>query len=215
MQRLQLQLGALALACLAAVGGHDGPARAAASPAAPAKESKMSDTSAPAEQPESLNVKVGDPAPDFTLPMFPSGNFTLSELRGKRTVVLYFYPQDDTPGCTAQACSFRDLHEQFGKYDAVILGVSQDSLESHKAFTEKYSLPFSLLVDEGGKLRHLFGMPDPALELRARVTYVIDKQGVVRHIVNALPDKVDVEVHIQEALEWAKQLNAEDRTHAG
>jgi peroxiredoxin Q/BCP len=171
----------------------------------------MSDNATPA--PQSLNLRVGDKAPDFTLPMFPEGEFTLSDLAGKRTVVLYFYPMDDTPGCTAQACSFRDLHEEFGKYNATILGVSADSLESHKAFTEKYSLPFSLLVDEESKLRHLFGMPNPDMELRARVTYIIDKHGVVRHIVNVGEEKVDVEVHIQESLDWAKKLAAED--HAG
>lgn len=157
-----------------------------------------------------LNIKVGDSAPDFTLPMYPAGEFTLSELHGRKTVVLYFYPMDDTPGCTAQACAFRDLHEEFGKLDALVLGVSKDSQESHQEFSEKYGLPFALLVDEGGALRQRFGMPDPQVEQRARVTYIIDKQGTVRHIVNAGAEPVDVEVHIEEALDWARQLAAED-----
>jgi peroxiredoxin Q/BCP len=158
-----------------------------------------------------LNIKAGDSAPDFTLPMFPQGNFTLSELRGSKHVVLYFYPKDDTPGCTAQACSYRDLHEEFGMNNALILGVSADSLESHKEFTEKFSLPFGLLVDEGGSLRQSFGMPDPELPLRARVTYIIDKAGVVRHVVNGGADPVDVDVHIEESLAWVRKLAQEDR----
>src|SRR5262249_39124341 len=123
-----------------------------------------------AAEPPSLNLKVGDTAPDVSLPEFPSGTFNLADYRGKKTVVLYFYPKDDTPGCTKEACAFRDTHDDFAQADAVIFGVSQDSLESHKAFAGKFNIPFPLLVDEGDAVRKEFGMPDPQAPLHARVT---------------------------------------------
>jgi peroxiredoxin Q/BCP len=215
IERLRRSAWGLAAAgCLAAAIANSGSVRAAASQSQTRKgETVMSDsaTTAGSDQPQSLNVKVGDKAPDFSLPMYPSGTFKLSDYRGKQAVVLYFYPKDDTPGCTKEACTFRDTHGEFGKAGAAIFGVSQDSLDSHKAFTDKFSLPFPLLVDEGDKVRLLYGMPDPQVPLHARVTYVIDKQGVVRHIIGAGPDQIEVEEHITQALEWVKKLAAEDQ----
>ncbi len=151
-------------------------------------------------------IKVGDSMPDFTLPLFESGkdvrDFTLSEARGK-TVVLYFYPMDDTPGCTKQACGLRDASADYAKYNAIILGVSRDDADSHSAFAEKYHLPFGLLIDAEGKLRSSLGNPDGSEELISRITYIIDSDGVVRHIVGV---GASVDDHLAESLEWAKKL---------
>lgn len=196
-------------------GCNDAP-RAATTVEASQEATKMTDTATTTKQPaEPLNVKVGDSAPDFTMPMSPAGSFTLSEKLGKETVVLYFYPMDDTPGCTAQACSFRDRQAEFAQYGAAIYGVSKDSLDSHAAFAGKYELTFPLLMDEDGALRTLFGMPDPAVDFRSRLTYVIDKQGVVRHIVNGGAEPEEVEAHITQALEWARKLADEEQRAAG
>jgi peroxiredoxin Q/BCP len=163
-------------------------------------------------QSASANVKVGDAAPDFTLPLFvagqPDGSFTLSSVRGEKAVVLYFYPEDDTPGCTKQACMFRDIGADFAAADAVVYGVSADDLESHRQFAEKYSLPFGLLSDPGGEIRSLYGMPDPSMETRARVTYVIDKVGIVREIIG-YEEGTTVEEHIERSLARVRELSAE------
>src|SRR5690242_14107000 len=96
----------------------------------------------------SLLPVIGKPAPDFTLPSSTGEPISLKQFKGKKTVVLYFYPKDETPGCTKEACSFRDLSAEFEKHNAVILGVSTDGLESHQAFVAKHKLPFPLLSDE-------------------------------------------------------------------
>lgn len=151
-------------------------------------------------------IKVGDSMPDFTLPLYESGkdvrDFTLSEARG-RTVVLYFYPMDDTPGCTKQACGLRDASADYAKFNALILGVSRDDADSHNAFAEKYHLPFGLLIDAEGKLRSSLGNPDGIEELISRITYIIDAEGVVRHIVGA---GASVDDHLAESHEWAEKL---------
>jgi len=152
-------------------------------------------------------VGVGDPAPDFNLPIYPGGEFNLESARGK-TVVLYFFPKDDTPGCTKEACGFRDHSAEFAKYGALIYGVSKDTLKSHEHFITKYKLPFPLLSDTGGALRRRFGNPDGGAALINRITYIIDQQGVVRHIING-DGKASVPDHITQALEWAKKLASE------
>jgi peroxiredoxin Q/BCP len=164
-------------------------------------------TSAP-----SANVHVDMLAPDFTLPMHPQGQFNLVSQRGHEVVVLYFYPEDDTPGCTAQACAFRDNIELFKEYGAGVYGVSQDPLASHQAFAEKFNLPFPLLIDEGGQVRQLYGMPDPKLEARARVTYIIDKDGIVRAILGADAERIPADQHVTDALEWVKKLADEEQS---
>lgn len=137
----------------------------------------------------STNQKVeeGSPAPDFTLDSDDRGSVTLSKLRGRK-VVLYFYPKDDTSGCTIQACDFRDALPRFEGVDAVVLGVSADDLESHRAFRRKYELNFPLLADVGGKVsddygvwgeRLVHGKPLMGIE---RSTFLIDEAGVVRTI---------------------------------
>jgi thioredoxin-dependent peroxiredoxin len=106
-------------------------------------------------------VGVGDVAPDFTLPSHLGEEVSLRDFVGKkRAVVLFFYPKDDTPGCTKEACSFRDGYEQFGNLGVEVIGVSSDSVRSHQRFVEKHDLPFVLLSDEGGEVRRLYGVPN-------------------------------------------------------
>lgn len=144
----------------------------------------------------------GDSAPDFTLPSSTGRNVKLSDLKGKN-VVLYFYPKDDTSGCTDEACSFRDNLPKFNKLDATILGVSKDSFDSHKSFIQKYSLNFTLLSDEEVKVHHLYGtwkeknMYGKKYWGTERSTFVIDKNGKIKKIFR----KVSVEGHEKEVLD--------------
>jgi peroxiredoxin Q/BCP len=151
---------------------------------------------------EMARLKAGDEAPDFTLPSQEGVDVTLSQFRGERNVVLYFYPKDGSPGCTAQACSFRDSHEVFMELGAEVLGVSSDSVESHREFAEAHLLPFKLLSDEGGRVRRLYGATG-ALGLAGRVTFIIDREGVVRHVFSS---QLRVNKHIDEALDVLKRL---------
>jgi thioredoxin-dependent peroxiredoxin len=121
----------------------------------------------------------------------------LGDFFGK-PVVLFFYPKDNTLGCTKEVCAFRDDFEEFGKLDADVIGISSDSVESHREFAEKHDLPFALLSDEGGKLRKLYGVPNTLGLVPGRVTYIIDEQGVVRHIFSS---QLGVERHVEEAIE--------------
>jgi peroxiredoxin Q/BCP len=149
-------------------------------------------------------VQVGDSAPDFTLPTQKTGEmFHLHDLIGKSAIVLYFYPKDDTPGCTSEACSFRDSYETFKQAGAEVIGVSSDSEESHRQFASKYKLPFILLSDKGGALRKKYGVPTTLGMLPGRVTYVIDKEGIVRHIFSS---QTNINKHITEALEVVRSI---------
>ncbi len=149
-------------------------------------------------------VGVGDVAPDFTLPTQRTGEaFHLQDMLGKAVIVMYFYPKDDTKGCTDEACSFRDSYEVFKEAGAEVIGVSSDSEESHQKFASKYRLPFLLLSDKGGAVRKLFGVSATMGILPGRVTYVIDKQGIVRHVFN---DMLHAKKHITEALNAIKAL---------
>ena len=121
----------------------------------------------------------------------------LKDFLGSKPAVLFFYPKDDTPGCTKQACAFRDDYEGFGKLDAEVMGISSDSVESHRSFAAKHDLPFTLLSDEEGKVRRLYGVPTSLGLFPGRVTYVIDKEGVVRHLFSS---QLGVEKHVEEAL---------------
>ncbi|MGE0686318.1 MAG: peroxiredoxin [Dehalococcoidia bacterium] len=125
-------------------------------------------------------LKVDQPAPDFETVLDDGSPFRLSDLRGDKNVVLYFYPADFTGGCTAQACSFRDNYDAVKAFDAVIVGVSGDSSESHRSFREKHSLGFPLIADEDRRIADLYEVKSSLPMLRPRVTYVIDKQGVIR-----------------------------------
>ena len=142
-------------------------------------------------------VKPGDRAPDFSLPDAAGKLVGLADFRGRKPVVLYFYPKDDTPGCTKEACSFRDQYEDFTAAGAEVVGVSSDSGESHRKFSEKYKLPFTLLSDRDGQVRKRYGVPATLGLLPGRVTFVIDKDGVVRHVFNS---QLQATRHVQESL---------------
>ncbi|PPT07334.1 Alkyl hydroperoxide reductase subunit C-like protein [Geitlerinema sp. FC II] len=142
-------------------------------------------------------------APDFTLPSQSGKSVSLSDFRGKKAVVLYFYPKDDTPGCTAESCAFRDRYETFTNAGAEVIGISGDSVSSHRQFASKHSLPFTLLSDSGDRVRKLYGVPATLWVLPGRVTYVIDKDGVVRHIFNS---QLDFQGHVNESMEILKSF---------
>jgi peroxiredoxin Q/BCP len=156
-----------------------------------------------------VSVKVGDNAPDFTLPSQLGDNVTLSEYLGKKNVVLYFYPKDESSGCTREACTFRDQYDIFTSLDAEVLGVSGQSVESHKSFATHHGLPFILLSDVDNKVRKLYGVPATMGIIPGRVTFIIDKKGVVRHIFNS---QIQAEKHVEEAKQVLERLNAEEKT---
>jgi peroxiredoxin Q/BCP len=147
-------------------------------------------------------IGVGDRAPDFTLASGDGRSVTLAEFRGKKVVVLFFYPQDETPGCTREACEFRDSFDRFGDVGAEVIGVSDDDVESHKKFASKHRLPMTLLSDVGGRVRESFGVK-PLFGIPDRVTFVIDREGVVRHVFAA---RLRFGKHVDEALAVVKQL---------
>ncbi len=149
-------------------------------------------------------VQVGDRAPDFTLPNQSGESVSLSDFLGKKNIVLYFYPKDDTPGCTTEACAFRDSYEVFKDAGAEVIGISSDSAQSHQRFAMKHQLPYILLSDARGKIRKCYGVPATFGLLPGRVTYVIDKQGIVRHIFSS---QFTPEQHIVEALETLASFN--------
>jgi len=154
-----------------------------------------------------MDLKVGDKAPTFTLATDGGGKVTLASLKGKN-VVLYFYPKDDTSGCTAQACAFRDDQPKFKKMDAVVLGVSRDSVASHDKFKRKYDLNFQLGSDESGKVtedygvwveKSMYGKKYMGIE---RSTYLIDGKGIIQGVWR----KVKVPDHAAEVLKAVKAL---------
>ncbi|GCE48204.1 peroxiredoxin Q/BCP [Thermosporothrix hazakensis] len=150
-------------------------------------------------------IQVGDKAPDFALPATTGEMVRLSDFLGKTYVVVYFYPKDDTPGCTKEACAFRDSYEVFKQAGAEVIGISSDSVEEHQRFRERYKLPFLLLSDKGGEVRKRYNVPKTFGLIPGRVTYVIDKQGIIRHIFNS---QFDAEMHREEALKTIKELSA-------
>jgi thioredoxin-dependent peroxiredoxin len=144
-----------------------------------------------------VKVKVGDVAPDFKLASNVRSEISLSEYKGSKSVVIYFYPKDETSGCTREACGFRDSYEVFKEHGAEVLGVSSDSVESHRKFAANHNLTFPLLSDPHGELRKAYGVPSSLGIVPGRVTYVIDKTGVVRGVFNS---QIHPEQHIEEAL---------------
>lgn len=148
-------------------------------------------------------VEVGSSIPEFTLKNQEGKDFNISELIGKKNMVVYFYPKDDTPGCTKEACSFQDMYEDFKKIDTEVIGISGQSVESHKSFANKYNLTFTLLADEGNKVRKQFGVPTSFFGLLpGRVTYVINKEGKVIHTFNS---QLNAEKHVSESIRILEQ----------
>jgi thioredoxin-dependent peroxiredoxin len=142
-------------------------------------------------------VDLGSVAPDFALPSQSGDLVHLKDFFGRRPVVLFFYPKDDTPGCTQEVCAFRDGYEEFGRLDAEVIGVSSDSVSSHKTFADNHDLPFTLLSDAEGKVRRLYGVPSTFGLFPGRVTYIIDREGVVRHVFSS---QLAASRHVREAL---------------
>jgi thioredoxin-dependent peroxiredoxin len=150
-------------------------------------------------------IKIGSSIPSFTLPDQNGNLFDINSVIGKKNLVIYFYPKDDSPGCTAEACSFRDQFEVFSEADALIIGISGQSVESHKEFAEKHRLSFTLLSDEGNKIRKQFGVPTNFMGLLpGRVTYIADKTGKVIFVFNSQTKATE---HVEEALRILKEIN--------
>ena len=151
-----------------------------------------------------MTLQPGDPAPDFTAAAHNGQQIRLADYRGESVVVLYFYPMDGTPVCTKQACGFRDAYEEFTKLGAVVIGVSADSPQRHQAFAASRALPFLLLSDQSGALRKIYQVSKTLAVLPSRVTFVIDKAGVIRHVFSAL---FTAQEHVAEALRIVRELN--------
>ena len=143
-------------------------------------------------------LKPGDTMPDLSLPAAGGKTVRLRDFLGSKTLVVYFYPKDETAGCTAEACSFRDSYEEFTDAGAEVIGVSSDSSASHEKFANRHQLPFTLLSDAKGEVRKKYGVPSTMGLLPGRVTFVIDRKGIVRHVFNS---QLQATRHVQEALD--------------
>lgn len=149
-------------------------------------------------------VAIGDKVPIFILNDQFGEAYNIESVLGKKNLVLYFYPKDETPGCTAEACSFRDAYEEFKEHDCEVIGISGDDEESHRNFAIKHRLSFILLSDQGNHIRKVFGVPKSMFGmLPGRVTYIVDKKGIVRHIFNS---QIRTTKHIAESLKILKTL---------
>ena len=151
------------------------------------------------------SLQVGDQAPDVTLKTHAGQSIDLKDYQGKQAVVLFFYPKDNTAICTKEACAFRDAYEDFVSAGAVVIGVSSDSAESHEGFAQKHRLPFLLVSDEENSLRKAFGVPKTLGFLPGRVTYVIDKAGVIQLVFSS---QLSADKHVSEALSVIQQISA-------
>ncbi len=149
-------------------------------------------------------IQIGSTIPSFSLKDQNGQMYDIDSVRGKKNLVIYFYPKDETPGCTKEACSFRDQFDVFKKADAEIIGISAQSVESHFEFAVKYRLNFTLLSDIGNKIRKLFGVPTSFFGLLpGRVTYIVNKEGKVVFIFNS---QLNAEKHIEESLRILKEM---------
>lgn len=151
-------------------------------------------------------LQVGDPAPDFTLPDQFNRPIHFAEVAGQGPIVLFFYPKDYTPGCTAEVCAFRDNYEDFKDAGATVIGVSADSTESHERFSERHRLPFILLSDAGGVVQSLYGAEKTFGILPVRITFIIDNQRTIRHIFSS---QINIDKHISDALQVIQTLRRE------
>jgi len=165
----------------------------------------MSETSGSAGA--SKTIQVGDPAPEVLFNLADGRQVNLSQLRGDRGMVLFFYPKDNTPVCTKQACSFRDAYQQFVAAGVEVVGISSDSATSHQQFAGRHQLPFPLASDRDGALRKAFGVPKTLGIFPGRVTYLIDPQGIVQMVFSA---QLASDEHVQRALEAIGSFNQAD-----
>ncbi len=150
---------------------------------------------------------VGTQAPDVSLSLHDGSVVKLSDFQGKQSVVLFFYPKDNTPVCTAEACSFRDAHPDFKSLDAIVIGISSDTPESHKGFAEKHTLPFPLASDSHGELRKAFHVPRTLGIMPGRTTFVIDRSGVIRLAFSA---QFSAAKHVEKARDTLRSINSHD-----
>lgn len=158
-----------------------------------------------------MSVNIGDIVPDFTLPDQHGNLFDIASVKGGKKIVIFFYPQDGSHGCTKEACYFRDLTEAFEEVDAMVIGISGQSVASHKEFAEKYRLNYPILSDEGDQVRNLMGVPSNFFGLiPGRVTYVTDINGRVVYIFNS---NVQAERHVDEALRVCLLLKKNGLNH--
>jgi peroxiredoxin Q/BCP len=144
------------------------------------------------------SLKTGDKVPDFELYDQNKNLFRLKDHLGKNKLVIYFYPKDDTPGCTAEACSFRDSFEEFTDRGAIVVGISSDDIQTHKDFAQKHQLPFLLLSDPENMVRKKFNVPRSMFGLLpGRVTFIVDENGTILHLFNS---QFKTSQHVEEAL---------------
>lgn len=148
-------------------------------------------------------LKMGDKLPNFSAKDQNGNDFYIESVLGQKVLVIYFYPKDDTPGCTKQACFLRDQYEDFKAIGAEVIGISGDSVPAHRKFASKYDLPFILLSDEDKSLRKLFGVKSNFLGLLpGRVTYVVDKNGIIQMVFN----DINATNHLEKTVEIVKKL---------
>ena len=152
---------------------------------------------------ESQGLKVGDLAPDFEVVSSTGQKIHLADFRGRSEVVLFFYPKDNSPACTLEACSFRDNHDAFRDAGAEVIGISGDSDRSHQGFANRFGLAYPLVSDSDGALRKLYGVPKTLGIFPGRVTYVIDRNGLIRSMISS---QMEPWKHIAEALKTLKSL---------
>lgn len=150
-------------------------------------------------------IDVGDAAPDLALSTQDNERIALTDYQGKQAVVVFFYPRDGTPVCTREVCAFRDAYEDFVEAGAAVIGISGDSAARHQVFASNHRLPFVLVSDSDGPARRAFGVPKSLGVLPGRVTYVIDKEGIVRHVFRS---QFAADRHVKEALEVVRSLSA-------
>ena len=149
-------------------------------------------------------INIGSEIPSFSLQDQHGNNFDINSVLGKKNLVIYFYPKDDSPGCTKEACSFRDQFDVFADVDAMIIGISAQSVESHLEFAKKHRLNYTLLSDTGNKVRKLFGVPANFFGLiPGRVTYVVNKEGKIAYLFNS---QIQAEKHVDEALRILQKM---------
>ena len=148
-------------------------------------------------------LQPGQPAPNFSLRAADGRLIKLSDYKNKKNVVLFFYPKDDSPGCTAEACTFRDRYDDFVEAGAEVIGISADSADSHQKFSTKHGLPMTLLTDEKGTIRKAYNVKDTFGLVPGRVTFLIDRKGIIRHVFSS---QIRVHQHVEQALQVLREL---------
>ncbi len=149
------------------------------------------------------HLKIGDIAPDFTLPSHTGDIIKLSHYIGKKNIVIFFYPKDDSYVCTKEACQFRDNYDVFIQLGAEVIGISTDTIDSHSSFVNKHRLPFILLSDNQGKVREQYGVGSTLGFIPGRITFIVDKKGVIQHIFSS---QIQYKQHVSEAVKKLQEL---------